>query len=304
MYQILCIIGNGFDRHHGLKTSYLDYFHFLEKNYPDVLGNIGSSKFFNGAYCSVKPKKNDIFWTELEKNLEYAYEEHFEETIFTYAPDLTAEHPDFGAIINRVGDGMSPFFRFTGELLVKWIKSIDIGKCKRDDDLFLPLSASYLNFNYTSTLQTIYGIDDHQILHIHGSLQDVLKNDGILQFGNPAVSAERLQRHLEYGYAEHACGSWGTDAIPAMIDLCKALTKNLNQNYECLKRFLQSKQFDEVVVMGHSFMGVDKPYYDDILVPYLEKCKWTFYVYDDKNKRDVSDFRRLHPAIYVAEKKW
>ena len=124
MSRTFFIIGNGFDRHHGLKTSYLDYYHFLENNCPDVLGDIGLSKFFNGAYCSARPKKNDIFWTEIEKNLEYDYEEHLEETVFAYAPDLAAEHPDFGAVINRVKDGMSPFFRSFRQFFRKSINII------------------------------------------------------------------------------------------------------------------------------------------------------------------------------------
>ncbi len=304
MHQILFIIGNGFDRHHKLKTGYLDYYLFLEKNCPEVLRDIGLSKFFNGAYCSAAPEEGDIFWSELEKNLEYDYEEHFEETVFAYAPDLMAENPDFGAVINRIEDGVSPFFKFTGEFLVKWIKSVDVSRCKRDDGLCLPSNAFYLNFNYTSTLQTIYSIADNQVLHIHGSLQEVLKNEGILQFGNPTVSAERLQSRLENKYAEHACGGWVMDAIPAMIDLCKALTKNLKQNYERLKNFLQFKQFDKVVVLGHSFMGVDKPYYDDVLVPFLKDCSWKFYCHDKDDWKYLSEFKQEHPSLLVDCEKW
>lgn len=35
----LFIIGNGFDLHHGLKTSYRDYALFLQTRYPDVMDN-------------------------------------------------------------------------------------------------------------------------------------------------------------------------------------------------------------------------------------------------------------------------
>ena len=179
-----------------------------------------------------------------------------------------------------------------------------MNKCLKDNELNLSPKSFYLTFNYTNTLQSVYGILEANILHIHGSLKESLVNGEPLQFGNPEVYAERLKNRLENKYADNTWGSWITDAIPTIVDLCKALTKNLKQNYDSLKNFIQNQKFDEVVVMGHSFMSVDKPYYDDILIPYLGECKWTFYVYDDNNKKDVLKFKQLHPTICISEKNW
>ncbi|WP_458451189.1 AbiH family protein [Fibrobacter sp.] len=136
------------------------------------------------------------------------------------------------------------------------------------------------------------------------SIKEFLANGTPLQFGNPKESAEKLQRWLENKYVDNPWGCWVTDAIPSIVELCKALTKNLKQNYESLKNFIQSKKFDEVIVMGHSFMGVDKPYYDDIIVPCLEKCKWTFYVHKDDDKKNVLSFKQEHPLIKTEEIFW
>lgn len=308
MSKALYIIGNGFDGHHELKTMFCHYFMYLKERHLDVLYEMKASKFFDGLdhidLESSSSEVNDKLWSSLEMMLEYAYEDHFEETVDYYAPDYMDEHPDFGAVIYRVRDGMSPFFKFTGDLFVEWIKSIDVSKCKKDDKLCLSPKDFYLTFNYTDTLQTVYGVPDANVLHIHGSLKEFLANGKPLQFGNPEMSAEKLKQLLEHKYADNPWGGWVTDAIPSIVELCMALTKNLKQNYERLKDFVQNICFDEVVVMGHSFMGVDKPYYDDVFVPSLEKCKWTFYVHKDDDKKNVLSFKQEHPLIRVEEIIW
>lgn len=308
MSKVLYIIGNGFDLHHKLRTSYFDYNHYLKEFHSDVLSEIGRSKFFNSSYCSEAEendkKEKGNFWSCLEQSLLFDYEEYFEDVIFVYAPNFADKHPNFGRMIFQVDDDKIPFSKFTDDYLIEWIKSIDVGKCQKDQILNLSKKDFYLSFNYTNTLQVVYNIPDANILHLHGSLKEHLASETPLQFGNPEDSAEQIQQRLENKYADHPCGSWVTDAIPAVVDLCRALTKNLKQNYESLKNFIQNKNFDEVIVMGHSFLGADKPYYDDILIPSLEKCKWTFYVYDDNDKKNVLKFKQMHPTICVSEKNW
>ena len=43
--------------------------------------------------------------------------------------------------------------------------------------------------------------------------------------------------------------------------------------------FLKDAFIDEIVIIGHSFMGVDEQYYRDILVPLYKDKKWIFYYY-------------------------
>ena len=307
MSNVLYIIGNGFDIHHRLSTKYCHYFLYLWKKFPDILSEMNASKFFSGLEIvdidDFSPKNYNKLWSDLEISLEYAFEDHFEDTL-DYAPDFMDEHPDFGAIMYQVKNGMSPFFKFTRDMLIEWVKYAEMGKCIKDERLNLSSNATYLTFNYTNTLQTIYDIPDANILHIHGSLKEFLANGKALQFGNPKESAEKLQRRLENKYADNPWGCWVTDAIPSIVELCKTLTKNLKQNYESLKNFIQNKEFDEVIVMGHSFMGVDKPYYDDILVPCLEKCKWIFYVHNDDDKKNVLKFKQEHTLIRIEEIVW
>ena len=43
----------------------------------------------------------------------------------------------------------------------------------------------YINFNYTATLEKVYGISDSSVIHIHGSLRDYT-DDPVLGHGNLA----------------------------------------------------------------------------------------------------------------------
>ena len=58
-----------------------------------------------------------------------------------------------------------------------------------------------------------------------------------------------------------------------------AFSKNLNENYEKLERFIDSNlnEIDEVMIMGHSMLGGDEPYYRDIVIPRLKDRKWKIY---------------------------
>lgn len=43
----------------------------------------------------------------------------------------------------------------------------------------------YINFNYTATLENVYGISDASVIHIHGSLRGYTDNP-VLGHGNIA----------------------------------------------------------------------------------------------------------------------
>ena len=52
------------------------------------------------------------------------------------------------------------------EAFTKWLRSISLAKTPKF--FILDKDAYYLTFNYTDTLETIYGIQDRHVLHIHG----------------------------------------------------------------------------------------------------------------------------------------
>lgn len=92
----LVIIGNGFDMHHRLKTSARDYCIFLKNNDPNVLNDIANSRYFIGNVVDIQSKE-DIFWTDVEKNLRFDYNAMMDECKYGYHPyplDESESFPD------------------------------------------------------------------------------------------------------------------------------------------------------------------------------------------------------------------
>ena len=47
--------------------------------------------------------------------------------------------------------------------------------------------------------------------------------------------------------------------------------------------FVGRQEVDRIIVFGHSFNRVDKPYYEDILVPRFSDRPWTFVAYNEED---------------------
>ena len=157
----------------------------------------------------------------------------------------------------------------------------------------------YINFNYTPTLEYVFGVEEERILYIHNRFpakpvlpfsSDDLINDIIesgkkkFQFGSTKNRLEEWQDTLK----QEALQSKGRLISKKTIEdklknIYRSFSKNLVDNYQKLENFVQGQTIDEVVIIGHSHMGVDEPYYRDVLVPMLKDSKWTFFCYGSKD---------------------
>ena len=63
----LFIIGNGFDKGHGLNTSYWDFRTYLKNMYPEFLYAFESHYYIYPA--NYEEAQKNLLWNELEKNL-------------------------------------------------------------------------------------------------------------------------------------------------------------------------------------------------------------------------------------------
>lgn len=289
----LIIVGNGFDLHHGLKTGYKDYAHFLKEHYPNTLESIQGSEYFDGE-CSDIFDSEDLFWTDAEGNLKLNFELMLEETVDGYYPDLSEKSDarwhraefDSEEKVKMIDSA------FTTHALVNWIQLIDVTKVDETRKVTLFPSDVFVSFNYTETLEKVYKVPSERILHIHGCIS----NPDSLQFGNPDQTPSVVRKKFEDVYGEDEF--YGMSIEPAAnnyVALADSFSKNIDSNIPKLEIFLAGKDIDEVVIMGHSYPGVDKPYYEKVLLPRFLTAKWTFYCYSDK---DFDDAQK-----YISEKK-
>lgn len=295
----LIICGNGFDLHHGFKTGYYNYRNFLMEHYPDSCDSFEEFPYIN---LSGSDK-----WSDLEQSLTIGYEECIENAVDEWYPDLNDDSDSRWHGIEIDLEEQTKFiFDFTGRYFFQWFADTDFS----DPQELMNLDANdcYLTFNYTNTLEKVYNIKPENIMHIHGQIDfedesgelarnitdsttgNVEATEGI-QFGSVENNDETIKGEMERKYGQD--DFYGASIEPGVyniIEFCKVASKNLEMNYDALKNFINNKDIEKVVVMGHSLIGVDCPYYADIIIPKFKDCRWLFYWHFDSDKQAVEIF--------------
>ena len=73
------------------------------------------------------------------------------------------------------------------------------------------------------------------------------------------------------------------NCIEEMRYFFSLFTKNLKSNADKLKSFIGENKFDEIIIMGHSYLGVDRYYYNEMLIPFYRDIKWTIFCYNKES---------------------
>lgn len=322
----LYICGNGFDLHHGYKTRFTDYKEFLKEHYPYSFSNFEEFRYLD---LSLSDK-----WSDLEQSLTINYEECIDDAISEFYPDISEDSDSrWYALDIDVEEQTKFIYDFTGRYFIEWLNQIDFTNTNKKLDL--DNSALYITFNYTNTLEKIYNISPKNIYHIHGSLNlvenmldwviprfstiedaevaeqpqfDEINNDTVrsqIQFGSIINDAETIKLEMKNKYGEDDFYSVSIEpAIEHIIGFCDAASKILEKNYKTLRDFISEKNIQEIIIMGHSIMGVDYPYYSDVIIPVLKNCSWTFYCYSDADRDNAIKFIQQFSLKDFCIKKW
>ncbi|MDG6143225.1 bacteriophage abortive infection AbiH family protein [Lactococcus formosensis] len=163
------IVGNGFDLYHRLPTKYIDFIHFLEKDFPDVYVGL----------CNLMMKYS---LTHFDRNIvEDNYWSEFEEMLGSIEVlELAEEHRDWSTTRDYSGKPNSEILKMlefgvkSNLYILPWMKNInkkEIPKHEKNKKIeaLIQKDSEFLNFNYSQTLEIIYNIDVTKVLHIHGT---------------------------------------------------------------------------------------------------------------------------------------
>lgn len=276
----LYIIGNGFDIAHGLPTQYWDFRKYLEKVDYDFLRAF-EMRYYIYPNMSDEAKKN-LLWNELETNLANIDEDIIIENATSIEMDL--ESGDVG-IEDTLYEYFTEEYQYIKKLAIylkRWIRTIRIRdtlpKVSQIDKLKHNL---YINFNYTATLETVYGISDSSVIHIHGSLRDYTV-DPVLGHGN----LERIEAIEEKKKkAEEYFDEKQISICKVLRDYYRTTLKDINRYMPDLYR-ISREDISEIMVVGHSLAGIDMPYFSEIDALSGKKVNWTI-VWFDSNKKEV-----------------
>lgn len=294
----LNIIGNGFDLYHGLPSSYYYFGCYLISNNPEFYEEVGKMYSLNHLEM-VGPTiahdydyiVEDIFWSDFETHLSKV-DEYF--VVDTSEDDLGLEYSDPVEI--EINNDLNA--DRLKECFVQWVretldKDINFGIIKRH---LKKLSISnfncddyFLQFNYTHTLQELYGVVDERIHYVHGECFGTEKADLVIGHGNDQrieqIRTIIEERTEDYNYTqrsynrinEYECVLRYIKKLRKDVDGCKISCNYFYRSIEC--------DVDNVNIYGHSLGDVDIPYLEDIRKIW-PNAKWRFSYYskDDKSR--------------------
>ena len=262
MNDKLYIIGNGFDLHHNLKTSYKNFRDcFAKKNQrlwkslTDFYGDIGD---------------DDMWWTSFEERLGKI---DYQRLKNSYNGEALGSFKIEQFLKNDL-----PFY--FGE----WIKQVD-DVVEPDATLEIDGESQYFSFNYTLLLEKTYGIDERQIWHIHNSKRDLC--DGERPIVGPDATEEQLLSHYgEYSKTNQDVSSYYADDVGrGLIRSGKKVKDRVSLlSDEFSKRFSNIRHY---VLMGFSLNEIDIPYINKIVEvnSSFSDADWILYAHGDKDKK-------------------
>lgn len=250
--RVLYIIGNGFDLHHGLATSFLDFKEFVARRNPGLQSTVEE------YLCSLSGD-----WANLEEALAYfdiaQVIDHASNFLVSYGADDWSDscHHDYQYEINEIVRAVSSLLK---EEFVSWVQTIQIPADADKRTLKLELNALFLNFNYTITVQELYSAYQPQVLHIHGSAEDG-EEEIILGHGWSATERPKLKESNEFEDIDTRV----MEGYKLIEDYFEDTFKPTNEIIKRNQSFFDGLQdVTDVYVWGHSLSNIDLPYLAEV----------------------------------------
>ena len=289
MTDRLYIIGNGFDMHHYLKTSYYDFAKFIKENDKDLYDILES-------YISYPNSDKDL-WARFEENLanldaEEILSEHID-ALPNYASDDFRDRdrhvfPDvMREQYENLTHGLFKAFR-------DFIKCVTFNDSAYSYKVEVDISSLFLTFNYTNTLEKLYNVDPKNIIYIHNSVYG--NDDIILGHGIDPSNFEEKKLLPPDDLNDDELARWNDehdDYDYSYDEGKKTLMQYFKDTYKPTKDIIERHHYffksisdiREVFVLGHSISKVDLPYFIEVIKSLKQDCKW-FVSYYSASERD------------------
>ena len=298
----LYVIGNGFDIHHGIPSSYSNFRTWVSRENPNAFWH----------FVEVFGAAEDDWWNSFESSLGDVSE------LWHYVDDASIicdvcdrkKHPnDLNLAADEVEKDVCGVAKKFKKEFQRWAVSLPAGDSKK----CIPLDENsvFLTFNYTLTLENLYGICYESILHIHGSVDD---SESII-FGH-GCSRKDIRACLY----SHTCYEKGYEQIEsdepvddllfeyaqdmAAYQVYYEFGKNVRKMIEKEHVFFESlKDVEKLRIYGFSFAEIDLPYLQEIfnyVNPATLQVEVSWFTNRDKYRA-----RRLLKTVPLQKKvKW
>lgn len=191
-------------------------------------------------------------------------------------------------IVEKYFEGMDPN---QVDSIVEWLQTIDTSQamCKKDS-LINNRNDLFMSFNYTDTLEKVYGIKD--VLHLHGGIPSCCEIAPIMGHGNKYIIDSYCRKAKE---AQEEYVEWYESICNAIADFCESLYKDTDAIISENDDFFSALwDVNQVVCLGLSFGDVDVPYLDRIEYEVRPETKWLVYYHSDE------DLKRLKSVFGIT----
>ena len=274
MRDTLYIIGNGFDLHHGIRSSFADFGGYLKDHDRETYE-------FVERYFDV----DDEFWSDFEDRLaSFDADTLIQDGSDFLVPYQTtgkwkeSYHHDYQFVIGQAVKAISVTVR---SRFAEWVRQLSIPAPAEiaDERLSVDPSAIFLNFNYTPSMQRLYSVPDDHILHIHGA---AVKFDDQLVLGHGWEPKANLDPYRFAGDPEEADArvAEGQGIIDEYFRATFKPTAQIIQDNAGF--FAGLSQIKRIFVMGHSVSGVDHSYFREVLRNIdAERVRWKISYFGD-----------------------
>ena len=276
--KYLYIIGNGFDLHHGINSSYLNFRKWLHDNAWETFMQIEE----------IYGECDSEWWSDFESRLgSLDVMQYSTQVASQNSPDLLSEHCDrtWSDAQLAVEKALQSVYLNLRYCFYNWIKQLNLPQKSRMIDL--KATSIYLNFNYTKTLETIYRIKSDFILYIHGCVDG---GEFVLGHGN---SYEKIKQNNQLFGLEF----YEQLALEEAISAVAAQAKPVKEIIQANQIFFKSLQDIKTVhVYGLSLSDVDLPYLN-LIARNTFNVKWEFSDFQNRNYSKIEKFVLLNGII-------
>ena len=296
MSNNLFIIGNGFDRGHSIQSSYWQFKQWLMKEYQiendeDYIF-LAEGTFMPDGEMAYSDKDYAKFlvncissctngnWSEFEKNLgKIDWDLYFDHIEVCLDEDGDIDLWKMSHINEVHTSLIMDNSKAVNKLFSCWIHSLQMPQINTATTFLsnMPKDSLFLTFNYTNTLQVVYGIKDDCIYHIHGNKN----SDIIIGHGND-------KSHLN---DDCECDIGKEDISTIHDSFIKPVYNILNS--EKSKDFfakIKAHNITDIYSWGFSYGKVDLPYIKHICnILNTSEITWHFNDFDNEWKTSGFD---------------
>jgi hypothetical protein len=262
--KTLYVIGNGFDRHHNINCLYSHFKEWIELYHHEFFFQMDEIY----GWC------DSDWWKDFENNLGKIDVMEYAQRIASENPvDLSSDHCDsmWNDAQIEVENQMKELYGNLQSLFEEWVAQLNEPDSQKR--IYIDVhDATFLTFNYSRTLEELYGISPTKVLHIHGiagSNDKLVFGHGMtldaLHESNPTPNdlyrKGVIDEEEASSYDIHDQWAWD-EAFHQVDTMRKPVEDIIHYN---MKFFEAIAGVEKVCVYGLSFSDVDVPYLRRIL---------------------------------------